>query len=326
MEVGHIAQLPELDKTHILVVGDVMLDKYIIGEATRISPEAPVPVIKVHETRYNPGGAANVAMNIAKLGGNVTIFGLCGNDPEGEKLKELLLNNGIRNYLLRTPVPTITKTRVVSKIQQMIRLDYEEYYELPEEKAGEAVKYLLNLFENLQMIIISDYGKGMVNEVVCRKIVELATQKNLPIIVDPKNRNWSKYRGAQLITPNLREFSEVFGREIKNEDKEIEHYGNLFLEKTPFQAVLVTRSEKGMSLITRDSALHLGTQAREVYDVSGAGDTVIAVTGALIGAGLSLEEAVRVANLAAGIVVSKSGTIPIYRSELEAALQTRVLH
>ncbi len=308
--------LPSFENARVLVVGDLMLDRYWHGGTSRISPEAPVPVVHVNQNEERAGGACNVALNIATLGAQCTVMGLCGDDEAAGTLENLLQDAGVDSQFVRMPEnATVTKLRVMSRHQQLMRLDFEDGF------IGQDLSRLEQAFEaQLQdhnIVVCSDYGKGSLRNV--KRLIELCGEKNIPILVDPKGTDFEKYSGANLITPNLSEFEAVAGT-CESEDDLVEK-ANALSEKFNIDALLVTRSEHGMSLMQQDyDPLHIPTQAREVFDVTGAGDTVISTLAASLGAGVSLERAMVLANLAAGVVVAKSGTACVSLRELENAI------
>ncbi len=315
-------QLPNYSKGRVLVIGDLMLDRYWHGATSRISPEAPVPVVHVNNDEQRAGGAGNVALNIAALGGKVSVMGFVGKDEAAEALKTLLqdahvlcLFEALNDY------PTITKLRVMSRHQQLIRLDFEEGFQAVNNEK------LIHQYhaEMLQAdaIVLSDYGKGTLSPV--EPFIALAKKLNKPVLIDPKGSDFSKYKQATLITPNLTEFEAVVG-ECHDQQQLVEKGINLLTEMD-FTALLVTQGEQGMTLLTKDeSPLHLPTHAREVFDVTGAGDTVISVLAASLAAKKSFAEATIFANMGAGIVVGKLGTATVSTEELSYALQGQRAH
>lgn len=308
--------IPPFEKIRAVVVGDVMLDRYWHGDTTRISPEAPVPVVHISDAEDRAGGAGNVALNIASLGSHVRLCGLVGDDSEAVILENKLHAGKVDCCLLKMPgIKTITKLRVLGRSQQLIRLDLEDHL------GGLNLETLFVAFAaqlaDADVVVLSDYGKGTVKH--SAKFIQLARDANIPILVDPKSKDFSVYRGATVITPNLHEFEAVVGP-CKN-DKDIESKGLALLQEYDFGAVLVTRGAHGMSLISRDKILHLPTRAREVYDVTGAGDTVIATLAAAIAAGESLHDAMVLANAAAGVAVRKLGAAAVSIAELRRAMQ-----
>ncbi|MDG6354452.1 bifunctional D-glycero-beta-D-manno-heptose-7-phosphate kinase/D-glycero-beta-D-manno-heptose 1-phosphate adenylyltransferase HldE [Glaesserella parasuis] len=310
---------PQFNNAKVLVLGDVMLDRYWFGSTNRISPEAPVPVVKVQENEDRAGGAANVAMNIASLNVPVTLHGLVGNDDAGRALDKLLSEHRIQNQCVAVDShPTITKLRILSRHQQLLRLDFEEGFHnldcqaLLAKLAAEITAY--------GALILSDYGKGTLDTV--QQMIQIVRQANVPVLIDPKGTDFERYRGATLLTPNMSEFEAVAGH-CRDED-EIVTKGLKMIADFDLSALLITRSEKGMTLLRpNQDPFHLPTQAKEVYDVTGAGDTVISVLATAIADGRPLEEACYLANAAAGIVVGKLGTSTVSPSELEQAIHQR---
>ena len=304
----------------ILVVGDLMLDKYYYGEVTRISPEAPVPITHVKRVKETLGGAANVAHNLALLGCKTSIAGYIGDDGHGESMIEKLIGLGIDYFdVKQIDKPTTTKIRVIGGHQQMMRLDFEDSTPiegLSAEEMLENINEQLNSERRVGAVIISDYGKGTCTERVCQKIIKECKKSGINVIVDPKGRDWEKYRGADYITPNLSELNAVVESTVRNEDREVEQAAKRALSKYKIKNMIVTRSERGMSLITESEVKHIKAKAREVYDVSGAGDTVIAVFTLALTGDLKAIEAAQLANLAAGVVVGKVGTYAVDKEEL----------
>ncbi len=306
----------DFSKIKVLIVGDVMLDQYLWGNVGRISPEAPVPVVNITETRMVPGGAANVANNVASLEGEVMLLGLIGADINGQQLKSLLTERSIKHDLITSGKPTISKIRIIGNKQQMIRLDYEETTPPDADLTDALINKINTHINNYDIVVLSDYNKGTCTPEICRHLITSAKSNNIPVIIDPKGKNWDKYRGATLVTPNMKELNDLTEMEIMNDDTSLEkHLPDLFI-KLGFENLLITRSEKGMSLFDGQALEHFPTMAREVYDVSGAGDTVIAALTLGIASGYSLRDAVEFANIAAGIVVGKIGTVPIQKSDL----------
>ncbi|MCL1077654.1 bifunctional D-glycero-beta-D-manno-heptose-7-phosphate kinase/D-glycero-beta-D-manno-heptose 1-phosphate adenylyltransferase HldE [Parashewanella spongiae] len=308
--------LPAFEDANVLVVGDVMLDRYWAGTTGRISPEAPVPVVKIDQIEDRPGGAANVALNIASLGGQVQLAGIVGKDDTATALSESLQSRDVTPQWLKIPnKPTITKLRVLSRHQQLIRLDFEEPF--AQEDSDALLKLAEKQLNGIKAVIISDYAKGAIQQP--QDFIKLATKQGIKVLVDPKGNDFSRYRGASLITPNLNEFEDVVGK-VKSE-ADLQEKSQQLLKQYDIEAILITRSEKGMTLVTLDTPeLHIPTVAREVYDVTGAGDTVIGTLATCIAAGSSLQQACAIANTAAGIVVGKLGTSTVSRIELIKAL------
>ena len=304
--------LPRFHQAKVLVIGDVMLDRYWHGGTSRISPEAPVPVVKVNQVEDRPGGAGNVALNIASLGAPAWLVGATGNDEAADALQTRLEAAGVYcDFARLETAPTITKLRVLSQNQQLIRLDHEEaFLELSGDVLAEKTEQLL---EDIGAVVLSDYGKGTLKN--HQQLIKLARTKGIPVLVDPKGIDFEKYRGATIITPNLSEFEGVVGH-CKNEQELVEK-GQQLLEKLELEALLVTRSEHGMTLIRRNEPeVHLPARAKEVFDVTGAGDTVISTLAIAIAAGAEMPKAAALANIAAGIVVGKVGTATVSMPEL----------
>ncbi|WP_221074736.1 MULTISPECIES: bifunctional D-glycero-beta-D-manno-heptose-7-phosphate kinase/D-glycero-beta-D-manno-heptose 1-phosphate adenylyltransferase HldE [Agarivorans] len=308
--------LPEFAQAKVLVVGDVMLDRYWHGPTGRISPEAPVPVVKVEQIEERPGGAANVALNAVALGAGSTLLGMSGEDEAGIALENKLAAVGVECQFTKfADYPTITKLRVLSRHQQLIRLDFEENFHEVDSKDLSAS--FAEQVKQHQVVILSDYNKGALNQV--GDLIALARDAGVPVLVDPKGSAFDKYRGATLLTPNFSEFEAVVGH-CKDED-EIISKGEALIEQLDLEALLVTRSEHGMTLIRKGQPeLHLAALAQEVYDVTGAGDTVISTLASSLAAGSSLDDACALANAAAGIVVGKLGTSTVSTIELANAV------
>ncbi len=309
-------EMPPFQHARLLVIGDVMLDRYWHGSASRVSPEAPVPVVQVTNREDRPGGAGNVALNIAALGSAVRLVGVVGDDETGLELLSRLKAAGVYcDFLQSEEKPTITKLRIISQHQQLIRLDFEKTFEASDiiglqDKAK-------SLVDDSQVMVLSDYGKGALHDII--DLIDLGRSRNIPIIVDPKGSDFTKYRGATLITPNLTEFEAVVGGS-DNED-ELVNKGLRLVRELNLEAILITRGEHGMTLIRPNSPeLHLPARAQEVFDVTGAGDTVISVLAASMAAGDGLADATALANLAAGLVVGKLGTAAISGPELRRAM------
>ena len=306
------AQATQFQQTRILVVGDVMLDRYWFGDSERISPEAPVPIVQVAKIDERLGGAANVARNVAALGAKTSLLGVVGIDEAGTRVSELLLASGVDSHLEQdAKVPTTVKLRVIARQQQLIRLDFEEA------PSAAALEHKLARFEALlgavDAVILSDYGKGALDQVATMILQAKAKQKI--ILVDPKGSDFERYRGATVITPNRGELRQVIGK-WASED-ELTERAQALRRSLDIQALLLTRSEEGMSLYTDAGVSHVRAQAREVFDVSGAGDTVIATLAVALAAAWPLERAMALANRAGGIVVGKLGTATVTSEELQ---------
>jgi D-beta-D-heptose 7-phosphate kinase/D-beta-D-heptose 1-phosphate adenosyltransferase len=311
-------EIPTFKQASVLVVGDIMLDQYWYGPTQRISPEAPVPVVKINQEEHRPGGAANVALNIASIGGRVTLAGITGEDEASQHLKKQLSALNINcEFDQQKDIPTITKLRVMSRNQQLIRLDFEESLNDVDKKPLE--EKVAAQLENHDLLLLSDYSKGTLSDV--QNLIKLAKNQGKAVLVDPKGTDFERYRGATLLTPNLSEFEAVVG-ECKTEN-DIVTKGQDLLVNLDLDAMLVTRSEQGMTLLRRDhEEFHLPTRAREVYDVTGAGDTVIATLALAIAAKAEYTQASALANMAAGIVVGKLGTSTVSEAELLAEIST----
>lgn len=308
--------LPHFTKASILVIGDCMLDRYWFGDAARISPEAPVPVVKIKQVNERPGGAGNVALNIAALGTQVHLMGIAGIDEASNILAEQLTNAKVNHSIQNLPgIQTITKLRVISRHQQLIRLDFEDKF--PAFDPEKLIQSFKKQLSKTNLVILSDYGKGTL--VCAQTLIQLARAANVPVLVDPKGSDFSIYQHANLITPNLKEFEAIVGP-CQNEN-DIVKKGQAFLQQYDIDTLLLTRGERGMTLIQRTGEeLHLPAHAREVFDVTGAGDTVIAVFGAAMAAGADLSDAMALANLAASLVVAKLGAATVSAPELQVAL------
>ena len=306
------ANREQFSKARLLVVGDVMLDRYWFGDTNRISPEAPVPVVQVSKIDERLGGAANVARNVAALGAKTTILGVIGDDEPGRRVSELLRSSGVDSQLeVDGKVPTTVKLRVIARQQQLIRLDFEEA------PSQAALAHKLERYEKLvgdaDVVILSDYGKGALGQVAL--MIEQARAQKKMILVDPKGDDYAKYRGATVLTPNRSELRQVVGQWTSEE--ELTKKAQELRLSLSLKALLLTRSEEGMSLYTETGVSHVKAQAREVFDVSGAGDTVIGTLAVALAAGWPLERAMALANRAGGIVVGKLGTATVTSEELQ---------
>jgi len=309
--VGSEKLVRPLKRARVLVVGDVMLDRYWFGEVSRISPEAPVPVVKISRSEERPGGAANVALNAAALGARVTLLSVVGADETGRRLRALLRREKITARLHRDrSVDTTLKLRVIGRQQQLLRVDFETTpgHEVLRSKLADYAK----LVAGCDAVILSDYGKGGLAHIT--RMISLARRHGKLVLVDPKGDDFSRYRGATLITPNCAEFRAVAGE--WDSEREFTDKAQRLRRKLKVDALLVTRSEEGMTLFGRSGRVHVPAQAREVYDVSGAGDTVIATLAVMLAGGSDLVDAVRIANRAAGIVVGRFGTAVVRPEEL----------
>lgn len=308
--------IPNFESARVLVAGDVMLDRYWHGSTSRISPEAPVPVVRVEEAEERPGGAGNVALNIAALGARVSLLAVTGTDEAARTLAGQLDAAGVRCLFQNIPgMATVTKLRVLSRHQQLIRLDFEGG--IPGFEPEALVPAFRRALPEADVVVLSDYGKGTLGAV--QELIKAARAAQRPVLVDPKSRDFSLYRGATAVTPNLGEFEAVVGH-CRSEAELVER-GTALMAQHELGALLITRGEHGMSLLQRGrEALHLPAKAREVYDVTGAGDTVISVLAAAVAAGEDLAHATALANIAAGIVVGKLGTATVSVPEIRRAL------
>jgi rfaE bifunctional protein kinase chain/domain len=298
-------------KARVLVVGDAMLDRYWFGEVARISPEAPVPIVKIDREEERPGGAANVARNAAALGAQVSLLTVVGLDEPGTRLAALLKRERVRALLHRDRgVRTTVKLRVIGRSQQLLRVDFET--PPSHEVLASKLKDFERMLGSVDVVILSDYGKGGLTHIA--KMIGLARRAGRIVLVDPKGEDYSRYRGATLITPNRPEFREVAG--AWKGERELTERAQQLRRKLDAAALLITRSEEGMTLYQDGGRFHVGAQAREVFDVSGAGDTVIATLGVALAGGAGMKDAVRLANRAAGIVVGKFGTAVVSPNEL----------
>ena len=302
----------QFSKTRLLVVGDVMLDRYWFGDTGRISPEAPVPVVQVAKIDERLGGAANVARNASALGAKTTILGVIGQDEAGKRVEQLLQESGVQSQLQAdSKVPTTVKLRVIARQQQLIRLDFEE---TPSQNSlDEKLKRFESLLPQVDVVILSDYGKGALEQVSA--MIALAKANKKLVLVDPKGDAYSKYKGATVLTPNRSELRQVIGQ--WSDEADLTKRAQSLRQELELSALLLTRSEEGMTLFTEKGTEHVRAQAREVFDVSGAGDTVIATLAVAIAAGWPLERAMALANRAGGIVVGKLGTATVSTEELQ---------
>nr|WP_041447494.1 bifunctional D-glycero-beta-D-manno-heptose-7-phosphate kinase/D-glycero-beta-D-manno-heptose 1-phosphate adenylyltransferase HldE [Thiocystis violascens] len=313
----HSPTFPDFTRARILVAGDLMLDRYWSGATRRISPEAPVPVVQVDRVEERPGGAANVALNLAALGVRTALVGITGADEAADLLAERLAGVGITARLhRRADVPTVTKLRVLSHHQQLIRLDFEQSLAPRDGDADPLPALLAERLADVDLLLLSDYAKGTLADP--QALIALARTAGIPVLVDPKGRDFARYRGATLLTPNRGELEEIVG--VCRDDVALIEKGQRLRVELDLDALLVTLGERGMLLLRPSAeALHLPTQAREVFDVTGAGDTVIATLAAALGAGVDLAEACALANCAAGLAVGKLGTATVSAPELERA-------
>lgn len=307
----------------ILIIGDAMIDTYVYGSVGRVSPEAPVPVICPQKEVNCLGGAANVARNAAALGASVTAMFITGKDKIAEIMKEQLAEYGVRcGFLVQDEKQhTINKVRIVGNNQQIVRIDYHDRYSVSYKLQQEFLEIFREIVTEHDIVIISDYGKGTCIRALCQQIIKICNEKGKPVIIDPKGKDWEKYKGATIITPNMIEINNYSGIAVDNNTLEIEkHYGN-FYQKIGIKYLLLTRSECGMSLFGDQLIEHIPAEVKKVFDVSGAGDTVVAALAATLNSDLNnIEEAVFVSNIAAGIVVSKPGTAVVSREEIQTKM------
>ena len=308
--------LPDFTRARLLVVGDLMLDRYWQGETARISPEAPVPIVRIGECQERPGGAGNVAINLASLGARVRLDGIVGDDEAGHRLGAELERRGIEcAFTPLSGVATITKLRVLSRHQQLLRLDFEE--RMDDAWARQLAQRATSLLGEIDAVVLSDYAKGSLSH--AQQLIRAARDAGKPVLVDPKGSDFGIYRGATLLTPNLGEFEAIVGR--CHDDGDLVERGAKLRRDLQLDALLITRGEHGMTLIEGEAPpFHIDAQAREVFDVTGAGDTVIATLAAALATGAPLQAATVLANAAAGVVVGKLGAVPIALEELRAAL------
>jgi len=313
------AVINKFDDTHILVIGDMMLDQYIMGTVSRISPEAPVPIVDFSSEIFKPGGAANAISNIRSLGGKVIPVGIIGNDMNGRKLINLLKKNRINTEGIFTIQnrPTIIKTRIIAAQQQIMRIDQENRNNLENKWNQKIFDFINSQIYNVDAILISDYDKGLITDKLIETVVSIARKNNKPIIVDPKVDHFLIYKDITVITPNLKEASIATGINFINEAS-IVNMGQWLLAKLRCDAVLITRGKDGMSLFEKNgNVAHIPTVARAVFDVTGAGDTVTAVVTLCLATGAGMIESATIANVAAGLVVEKLGTATVTKEELK---------
>ena len=318
------AQIRSFAHRSVVVVGDVMLDEFIRGEVLRISPEAPVPVLEVTSRTFSLGGAANAAANVKTLGGHVTLAGVVGADREAKILRDLVLDAKVDGSALVTDAsrPTTHKTRIVARGQQVVRIDNESREALAEKVHAEVVASVIAQLGKASACIISDYGKSVVTVELCQAVMSVARAASCPVIVDPKRKDFAAYRGATIVTPNVQELEVAAGARLRTTD-DVVSAGLAILPVLDGGALLVTRGAQGMTLLVPDrDPVHFSSTARAVFDVTGAGDTVVSTLGLALAAGIDLAAAIELASLAAGIAVSKVGTVAVSVEELLAARKT----
>ncbi len=307
----------------VLVIGDLMIDEFIYGKVERISPEAPVPVIDVTSITYTPGGAGNVVNNIYALGGKIYPVGVIGDDGTGKRLLADFKSKGIEidGVIIDSERPTTLKSRIIAHSQQVVRVDREQRKNIDEWVCKQMLSFCRMVINEINSIVISDYGKGVINPRLLEEIIPLGKKYNIPIVVDPKESHFLSYKGVTIITPNLQEAENLTHTKITDEESLI-MVGNEILSKLESQGTLITRGEDGMTLFEQNNEItHIPTIAKEVYDVTGAGDTVVSVMALALGAKIEMKTAARLANLAAGIVVEKVGTATLSREELKERIQ-----
>jgi rfaE bifunctional protein kinase chain/domain len=302
----------------VLVIGDVMLDEYVWGEVQRISPEAPVPVVEIRTRTHVPGGAANAAVGVVALEGSARLGGVVGADPTAAVLREALDPTGVdlTGLLSDSERPTTTKTRVVAHAQQVVRADAEDRSPLPDALEDELVGWIRGALQDTDAMLISDYGKGVISDRLAKEAIALARELDKPVVVDSKGLHYSRFSGATVITPNVHDAGRAANVHIEDEDHLREAAGRLS-EACGGAAILVTRGAAGMTLFSTDHPIHVPAEAQEVFDVTGAGDTVVATLAVALARGIPLADAVRIANIAAGIVVGKVGTATVAIEDLE---------
>ncbi|MEK6647344.1 MAG: D-glycero-beta-D-manno-heptose-7-phosphate kinase [Candidatus Firestonebacteria bacterium] len=322
------AILDKIKGKQILVVGDLILDEYVWGNVSRISPEAPVPIIEVSKQTFLPGGCAYVATQIKNLGGNVCIAGVIGNDRWGEQLTEKLKKNNVNvnGIIIEANRPTTVKTRVIAKNQQVVRIDNEVKTSINRVTANAILKFIVDNIKNVQAVVMSDYDKGVLTPHLLAEVIKLCRSKNKPIVVDPKPKYCLHYKGVTVITPNAKEAAESVGLPIRDEET-LKKVGKELLSHLNCDAVLITRGEYGMTLFEKnatDKITHIPTIAQEVYDVTGAGDTVVSVLSLALAAKASMKDAANLANFAAGIVVGKLGAASVSINEIKNVIKVKI--
>ncbi len=315
--------ISKFDQTHLLVIGDLMIDEYVWGEVDRISPEAPVQVVAVKNQDFTLGGSGNVVNNLMTLGARVSVLGVIGKGSDGKLLLNKLdaLGADTRGIIQEAGRHTTKKTRIIAEHQQVLRIDRETRKEISPQTFKRIIRHAEKMIPDVDVILISDYGKGLINRAMIKRLVHIAKKHHKTTIADPKGLDFSKYAGVNLLTPNKKEASLASGIEI-SDARTLAEAGHMLLDRTGIEKLLITCGKDGMILFEKDrKPSKMGTKAREVYDVSGAGDTVLAVLGLGIAAGLSFKKAVSLANIAAGIVVGKVGTAAVTQKELLQALK-----
>lgn len=327
MTIRRLTEITEnFGRARVLILGDIMLDEYFYGSVDRISPEAPVPVVDVSSSKILLGGAANVAANICSLGGEALLIGVVGEDEAAVKISQLLKIKNISDELLVTDLSrrSTIKTRVIAHSQQIVRADREDRHEVNPDVEKQILKRFLSVADDIQAVIISDYGKGVITLPLLEKIIALCLEKNIYVAVDPKETHFNNYKRVSIITPNHHEAGFAYGRRIQNEADLLE-VGNGLLNRLQAKSILITRGPDGMSLFTADTApRHIPTFARKVFDVTGAGDTVIAAFVVATCAGADPIEAAVISNTGAGITVGEIGTATVTAEQLRADLERNI--
>lgn len=321
------AKIERFADRRVVVVGDLMLDEFVRGDVARISPEAPVPILEVTGRSSTPGGAANAATNVATLGGRVRLVGVVGDDPAGALLARLVEDAGIdaSGLVVEPRRPTTHKTRIVARAQQVVRIDQESRAKVAPETADELARTVRAALADADACIVSDYGKGVVTPELVAAVVDAARPRGIPIVIDPKRRDFTAYRGATVVTPNLVEVEVATGIACHT-DEEVLQAGQQLLRAIDGGAVLVTRGAAGMTLLRPgEPPLHTHARARAVFDVTGAGDTVVSTLALALASGLGLPAGIELASVAAGLVVSKVGTATVSVAELRAELEGRMI-
>jgi D-beta-D-heptose 7-phosphate kinase/D-beta-D-heptose 1-phosphate adenosyltransferase len=315
--------ISQFDKQSVLVIGDIMIDRFIWGAVNRISPEAPVPIVEINKETETLGGAGNVANNLSAFGAKSYMVGVLGDDITGKSLIDMLKEKSIcpDHLVIDTNRPTIIKTRVIAASQQLVRFDKEVKTNLSNSIEQKMIKNIENLIPDMNAVIISDYGKGVIDTAILKKTISLAKAYKIPVLVDPKIKNFKKYKGITVVTPNLKEAIEGMNALNVKTDEDIYDLGKKILKFLKSESVLITRSEKGMTLIRQNNKItNIPTRAKEVYDVTGAGDTVISTMTLALASKADLITAAEIANFAAGLVVAKLGTATVCRQELKEVI------
>jgi len=323
-----LSRLDAIAGQPILCVGDIMLDQFVYGDVERISPEAPIPVLSTKRKTQMPGGSGNVAYNLSGLGCVAYVAGVTGNDAERSELCQILAEKGIDHTCVITDPtrPTTKKTRYIVGPQQLLRVDEEKRHPITRDQEDELIVLIREKMPHVRAVILSDYGKGLLTDRLIRAVIDAAKVCDIPVLVDPKGSDFSRYRGAFCVTPNRKELAEATGGLSTATDDDVANAARMVMNQAGIGAVVATRSAEGMSVIEKSGISHLRAQAREVYDVSGAGDTVIATLAAAVAAGAGLPEAAAIANYAAGLVVEKVGTAIVYAHDLRRVIADSVRH